>query len=65
MIYNISFFTFFVHILLGYFCMDVPMDLESILGRILGMIWNDFSRNVRFLGVGKTNKKLHEKIMEK
>ena len=44
-----------IHILLGYFCMHVSMDLGSILGRILGRIWDDFTSNVGFLKVEKTN----------
>ena len=59
------FFSFFVHVLLGYVCMHVPMDLGSILGRILARIWDDFTRNVGILWIEKTNKKNHEKIMEK
>ena len=41
------------------------MDLGSILGRILGRFWDDFTRNVGFFRVEKTNKKLHKKIKEK
>ena len=36
--------------------MHVPMELESILGRIWGRIWDDFTRNVGFFGVEKTTK---------
>ena len=41
------------------------MDLETILGRIWGRFWYDFSRNVGFLGGEKMNKKVHEKIVQK
>ena len=61
MILNIQEVTFFVHILLGYFCMHVPMDLGRILVRIWGRFWDDFSRNVELLRGEKMNKKYMKK----